>query len=1099
MKRKLLIILSLLVTAATFAGCGTSGTSGSSHDSESSSVTHEHAFSELQKDADGHWYKCECGEEQEKTAHSGGEATCTEKAECEVCGQEYGAFAEHSYTVLKYDADGHWYECECGEKQAKASHSGGEATCTEKAECEVCGQEYGATTAHSYIVLKQDANGHWNECACGAVESAPVAHTFDIPKSDDAQHWTECACGWSSTKEDHAFDNLKYDAENHWYDCECGKETSKEGHKGGEAACSGAAVCEVCNQAYGKVGEHIYNIPKKDDTYHWNECGCGAIDESSKVAHQYSEAKKDETNHWNECACGATKDVAAHEYTVANKDETNHWNECACGAIDENSKVAHEYSDAKKDETNHWNECACGAIDESSKVAHEYSEAKKDETNHWNECSCGATKGVTAHEYTELKHDVDGHWYECKCGAISEKVGHSGGEASCTEKAKCEVCGEEHGELKAHEYTILDTTDASVDKAACACGAIDENYAFNKVIETRQEVALYGEKVTLSLAGISDYTAVKKIYVVKTTGANVDGNWVTTSEEISLGADITALDVTNLEKALHGENEVIVVVEDVMGEHTVKVPVLFITDTISTDAEWRAAVQTSDATGATYGYYVLTTNISLVALANNAGNPVAMTVNTGGTVGFLGTVDGKGFDVRTEASWWTNGHFGALGTGAVLKNISFTQTNSLNYGWNRFILGKVAVGTTFENVTFNLKNQTAISGGETNSDNNPLAYDGFMNCTLKNVIVNLENSSITSLFGGCSKWFGLHNTTFENCQVKLDGKSTMMEIGHKKDSTTEEITVYTAAGWTVEGATVLEGITVTQEAAKLEVTLAHQDIILSGSTYALNLGEYADYTISSIKLGESDLGTNASALAIPDAIKTDLTKHGAATVIVNAKKGAVEAVITIPVTLVTKAISTMQDLNTTVACVDADIYGYYILTNNVSFSEEGFAAVTNAKRGWASTVAFRGTLDGRGYTVAANSSQWGNVGLFGTMNGATVKNITITDGWNNGSALIAYAAYNVTFTDVNIEIKNGKANAGTAGSMSIFANALGGNGSFTNVNIKTAIDMPVLLPGMTAWIKFSNVTVTGNVTNLSLTTGYESFDAVSGITVSAAA
>ena len=930
--------------------------------------------------------------------------------------------------------------------------------------------------------------------ACGASSSNESSSGNDSGSEVSSEVSSESS---SEASEDsshvHSYGDWKGDETNHWKECECGEESEKGTHSGGEAACTGKAICETCGQSYGNAGEHIYNVAKKDDTYHWNECGCGDVDENSKVAHEYTIAKNDETNHWNECSCGAQSEVTAHSYEAKN-DDNNHWEECACGH--KINEVAHSFGDFLTNEEKHWKECECGVI--SAESVHNGGKASCTEKA---KCAdCGSDYGeLAAHEYTELKHNADGHWNECVCGDAKEMEGHTGGEASCTEKAKCEVCGEEHGELKAHEYTILDTSDASVDKLTCVCGAVDETYIFNKAIETRQEVTLYGETVALSLAGISDYTAVKKIYVVKTTGEKVDEQWVTTREEISLGTDIAALDVTNLEKALHGENEVVVVVEDGKGEHTVTVPVVFITDTISTADEWRAAVQTSDATGAVYGYYVLTDNISLAALGNNAGNPAAMTLNTSGTVGFLGTIDGKGFDVRTEASWWTNGHFGALGNGAVLKNISFTQTNNLYYGWNRFVLGRAAVGTTFENVTFNLKNQTAISGGETNADNNPLAYDGFMNCTLKNVVVNIENSNITSLFGGCSKWFGLYNTTFENCQVNLDGKSTMMEIGHKKDSSTEEITVYTAEGWPVEGATVLEGITVAQEAAKIEVTFENQDIILSGSTYALDLGEYADYTISSITLGENDLGTNASALAIPDDIKNDFTKHGAATIVVNASKGAIGAVITIPVTLVTKALSTMQDLNTTVACVDADIYGYYILTNNVSFSEEGFAAVTNAKRGWASTVAFRGTLDGRGYTVAANSSQWGNVGLFGTMNGATVKNITITDGWNNSSALIAYAAYNVTFTDVNIQIKNGKANAGTAGSMSIFANAFGGNGSFTNVNITTSIDMPVLLPGMTAWIKFSNVTVTGNVTNLSLTSGFESFDAVDGITVQAAA
>jgi hypothetical protein len=49
---------------------------------------------EWKKDATHHWHECSCGEIDEKVAHSGGEATTTELAVCEVCGQEYGEFAD---------------------------------------------------------------------------------------------------------------------------------------------------------------------------------------------------------------------------------------------------------------------------------------------------------------------------------------------------------------------------------------------------------------------------------------------------------------------------------------------------------------------------------------------------------------------------------------------------------------------------------------------------------------------------------------------------------------------------------------------------------------------------------------------------------------------------------------------------------------------------------------------------------------------------------------------------------------------------------------------------------------------------------------------
>ena len=44
----------------------------------------------------------------------------------------------------------HWHECSrCDEINDKANHSGGAATCTKPAECEVCGAEYGEALGHT--------------------------------------------------------------------------------------------------------------------------------------------------------------------------------------------------------------------------------------------------------------------------------------------------------------------------------------------------------------------------------------------------------------------------------------------------------------------------------------------------------------------------------------------------------------------------------------------------------------------------------------------------------------------------------------------------------------------------------------------------------------------------------------------------------------------------------------------------------------------------------------------------------------------------------------------------------------------------------------
>lgn len=79
--------------------------------------------------------------------HTGGTATCTKKAVCEFCGEEYGEYASHNYGD-KYESDGtyHWKKCQnigCDATTEKEEHKGGEATTTKRAVCEVCGAEYG--------------------------------------------------------------------------------------------------------------------------------------------------------------------------------------------------------------------------------------------------------------------------------------------------------------------------------------------------------------------------------------------------------------------------------------------------------------------------------------------------------------------------------------------------------------------------------------------------------------------------------------------------------------------------------------------------------------------------------------------------------------------------------------------------------------------------------------------------------------------------------------------------------------------------------------------------------------------------------------------
>ena len=82
------------------------------------------------------------------------------------------------------------------------------------------------------------------------------------------------------------------------------------------------------------------------------------------------------------------------------------------------------------------------------------------------------------HDYDDAwRSDEDFHWRACACGAITEREEHSGGTASCAEKAVCETCGEEYGTFGAHELVHHDAvaagceTSGSVEYWHCAvCG-----------------------------------------------------------------------------------------------------------------------------------------------------------------------------------------------------------------------------------------------------------------------------------------------------------------------------------------------------------------------------------------------------------------------------------------------------------------------------------------------------------------------------------------------------------------------------------------------------------------------------------------------------
>lgn len=191
-----------------------------------------HVYGDWTSNKTEHWKECGCGNIIDKAEHFGGEATCTKKAVCSVCGAEYGELdatnhvntetrnaKEATCTEEGYTGDLFCTDCqtvvEAGTVIAKLPHKGGEATCTKKAVCEVCGNEYG----------ELDVNNH---------------------KNTETRNAKEATC----TEEGYTGD---------LYCTDCGKQLEEgttipaKGHIGGEATCTKKAVCEVCGEEYGET------------------------------------------------------------------------------------------------------------------------------------------------------------------------------------------------------------------------------------------------------------------------------------------------------------------------------------------------------------------------------------------------------------------------------------------------------------------------------------------------------------------------------------------------------------------------------------------------------------------------------------------------------------------------------------------------------------------------------------------------------------------------------------------------------------------------------------------------------------------------------
>ena len=231
-------------------------------------------------DDNEHWKQCSrCDAKDDVSPHTWGSGkvttapTCTKAGErtftCTECGatktEPIDATGHSWKSDWTSDATHHWHECtnkncdmtDNSGKSGYAEHTGGKATCTEKAKCTVCGVKYGAIDSANHTGTEQ-----WTQTATTHEKKWSCCGTVNIPSEN--HEWADgvCSeCGYvclhDDTDKNHICDicgktiSEHKDADNNHICDYCNKKISD--HSGGTATCIAKAVCEICKESYGSL------------------------------------------------------------------------------------------------------------------------------------------------------------------------------------------------------------------------------------------------------------------------------------------------------------------------------------------------------------------------------------------------------------------------------------------------------------------------------------------------------------------------------------------------------------------------------------------------------------------------------------------------------------------------------------------------------------------------------------------------------------------------------------------------------------------------------------------------------------------------------
>ena len=285
----------------------------------------------------------------------------------------------------------------------------------------------------------QYSNDEWHICnvtctVCNNIWFYGMSHKWSgTATCTSGRTCTEC--GGSSEPLGHDWGTWTQNSDEKTHTRICKRDTShteSENCHGGTATCTAKAVCTVCGGEYGEMAAHSFTAEKAEAQYLKSAATC------TKKAVYYKS-----------CAvCGLSSEGTADEATFFSGNALDHdW-----GAWTQNS-----------DEETHTRICK---RDTSHTETENCIDANKD-----HKCD------ICDYIISECADDNKDH----KCDYCGKKLTeHTGGKATCKDKAKCEVCGAEYGELDAKNHTDLKhfpataatkTTEGNIEYWYCeGCG-----------------------------------------------------------------------------------------------------------------------------------------------------------------------------------------------------------------------------------------------------------------------------------------------------------------------------------------------------------------------------------------------------------------------------------------------------------------------------------------------------------------------------------------------------------------------------------------------------------------------------------------------------